>query len=141
MSQITSISHMRFKSVTARSVPEGDLMPMILREEGEGIKVGDEIGYYEWFVQLSDDDIWYVLTAGVVKKIKDLVITFKPYKYKKEIIKKGYEWDTYYHWKKDEFDDEITFNVEKVNPADWGLLYRLNKGVIDYWKAPPCQPY
>lgn len=85
---MASISHMRFFSVTARLVPDGGSMPMILREDGVGIKEGDEIGYKKWFVQLSDDDVWYVLTAGVVIKIDDLVITFKHYKYKKEVIEK-----------------------------------------------------
>jgi hypothetical protein len=104
---------------------------MILCEDGEYIKEGDEIGYYQWFFS-EPDDVWFDLTAGVVVKIDDLVITFKPYKYKKEV--KGR--DDIHRWKKDKFDVEITFNVEKVNPAHWGPLRRINPEGVDYWKIP-----
>lgn len=137
--------HNRFFSAMAR--PEkgkGELMPIIYRQDGDftyTIKVGDEIGYYEWFYS-TPDNIYTSLTAGLVVDIEDLVITYKPYKFREETqgreFPEGWEWVTYRHWIKDDFEDETSFHVERTHPNYWGPLKQINKEFgLDYWRSPP----
>jgi hypothetical protein len=102
------------------------------------ITVGDEIGYYDRSSAL--------LIAGVVVKKDDTVITFKPYKFKEQEECREYPGCflsvTFIHWMKDDFDGDITFDVEKTNSDDYGFLEQINEHYgLDYWCTPPVMTF